>query len=162
MRVEQLMTRDVKACRADDTVSRAAQLMWEFDCGCVAVISANGDGGIVGVITDRDIAIAAYTQGLPLSTIPVSTAMASRVVCCHANDGISQAEALMRDHRVRRLPVLDKHERLAGIISINDIARETQREAGRSRKPEVGAEDLAATLAAICEPHTPRAVTVVA
>ncbi len=44
MRVEQLMTRDVKVCRAEDTLSRAAQLMWEHDCGCVPVIGTNGDG----------------------------------------------------------------------------------------------------------------------
>jgi CBS-domain-containing membrane protein len=78
MRVEQLMTRDVKVCRAEDTLSRAAQLMWEHDCGCVPVIGTNGDGRLVGIITDRDIAMAAYTQGWPQSAIPVSTAMENK------------------------------------------------------------------------------------
>ncbi len=87
--------------------------MWEFDCGCIPVIKANGDGHVIGVITDRDIAMAAYTQGQQLWAVPITSAMAHEVIACHTSDGISQAEALMRDNRVRRLPVLDQHERLA-------------------------------------------------
>jgi CBS domain-containing protein len=115
MRVEQLMTRDVKVCRADDMLSRAAQLMWEYDCGCLPVISTNGDGKLRGIITDRDIAMAAYIQGWPLSAIAVSSVISREVVACHVDDGISKAEALMRDHRVRRLPVLDRDQRLAEV-----------------------------------------------
>jgi len=59
MKVEQLMTRDVKVCAESDTLNRAAELMWNSDCGCVPVISINGEGKVVGVITDRDIAMAA-------------------------------------------------------------------------------------------------------
>ena len=110
MRVEQLMTRDVKVCRAEETLSRAAQLMWEHDCGCVPVTGTNGDGRLVGIITDRDIAMAAYTQGWPLSAIPVSTAMEKEVIACHADDVINRAEAFMRERKVRRLPVLDRNE----------------------------------------------------
>ena len=60
MKVEQLMTRAVKVCAESDMLNRAAQLMWETDCGCIPVISADGDGKVVGVVTDRDIAMAAY------------------------------------------------------------------------------------------------------
>src|SRR5208282_6872862 len=119
MKVEQLMKRDVKVCRTDDTLNSATRLMWECDCGCIPVISTDGDGALVGIVTDRDVAIAAYTQGKPLSAIPVSTAMARNVIACHASDGISQAEALMRDNQVRRLPVVDRQERLVGILSLN-------------------------------------------
>jgi CBS domain-containing protein len=153
MRVEKLMTRDVKVCRAEDTLSRAAQLMWEHDCGCVPVIGTNGDGRVVGIITDRDIAMAAYTQGWPLSAIPVSTAMEKEVISCHAEDQINRAEALMRDRKVRRLPVLDQDERLVGILSLNDIVLEAQRETGSGQRAEVNAEDLMETLAAVCRPR---------
>lgn len=156
MRVEQLMTRDVKVCRSDDTLNRAAQLMWEFDCGCVPVISTDGDGAMLGVVTDRDIAMAAYTQGRPLSAIPVSTAMARTVIACHASDGIDQAEALMCDHQVRRLPVTDQSGRLIGILSLDDIAREVQREVASGRRPEVDAEGVSETLAAVCQPRGTR------
>jgi CBS domain-containing protein len=156
MKVEQLMTRTVKVCRDSDTLNRAAQLMWESDCGFIPVISADGDGRIVGVITDRDIAIAAYTQGRDLAAIPVTTAMARKVLTCKASDGISQAEALMRDSQVRRLPVLDEKGNLVGVISLNDIAREAQREARSGGRAEVTEQAVAETLAAVCTPHQPR------
>ena len=111
MKVEQLMIQDVKVCTESETLNRAAQLMWESDCGCIPIISANGNGVIVGVVTDRDIAMAAYTQGRQLWAIPVTAAMAPKVVACYADDGISRAEALMRDNQLRRLPVLNRSER---------------------------------------------------
>jgi CBS domain-containing protein len=156
MKVQQLMTRDVKVCTESDTLNRAAQLMWESDCGCIPVISANGDGSVVGVVTDRDIAMAAYAQGKQLWAIPVTTAMAHTVIACHANDGISQAEALMRDNQVRRLPVLDQNEHLAGVISLNDLAREAQRETSTGRRAEVTKDTVAETLASVCEPRPSR------
>ncbi len=160
MKVEQLMTCDVKVCTDADTLNRAAQLMWEFDCGCIPVIHVNGDGRVIGVITDRDIAMAAYTQGKQLWAIPITSAMVHEVIACHASDGISQAEALMRDNRVRRLPVLDQHERLAGVISLNDIAREAQREAAAGRRVEVTEQGVTETLASICQPRISREMTV--
>ena len=161
MKVEQLMTSDVKVCTDADTLNRAAQLMWEFDCGCIPVIHINGDGHVVGIVTDRDIAMAAYTQGNQLWAIPITSAMAHNVIACHASDGISQAEALMRDNRVRRLPVLDQHERLAGIISLNDIAREAQRETAAGRRVAVTEEAVAETLAAVCQPRTSREMAMI-
>jgi len=162
VRVEQLMTREVKVCSEADTLNRAAQLMWESDCGCIPVISTNGDGGVIGVVTDRDIAMAAYTQGKSLSAIPVSTVMAREVIACHASDGISQAEALMRDYEVRRLPVLDQDEHLVGMLSINDLALEAQRETGLGRHAEVTAEAVSATLACVCRPRTTRSIILAA
>jgi CBS domain-containing protein len=153
MKVEQLMTRNVKVCIESDTLNRAAQLMWESDCGCIPVISADGDGGVIGVITDRDIAMAAYTQGKQIRGIPVTAAMAHKVIACHANDGISQAEALMRDNQVRRLPVLDQNERLVGILSLSDVAREAQREASTGKRAEVAEDAVAETLAFVCQPR---------
>lgn len=156
------MTCDVKVCTDADTLNRAAQLMWEFDCGCIPVIHANGDGHVVGVVTDRDLAMAAYTQGKQLWAIPITSAMAHNVIACHASDGISQAEALMRDNRVRRLPVLDQDERLAGIISLNDIAREARRETAAGRRVEVTDEGVTETLATVCQPRISREMTVAA
>ncbi len=153
MRVEQLMTRDVKVCSDTDTLNRAAELMWESDCGCIPVVSGNGTGHIVGVITDRDIAMAAYTQGKSLAALPVTVAMAHRVILCHASDGISQAEAMMRDNQVRRLPVLDENERLVGMLSLNDIVREAQREAAMGKRAEVSAEGVLDTFASVCHPR---------
>ena len=157
MKVEQVMTRNVMVCTDADTLNRAAQLMWDYDCGSIPVISANGQGELVGVVTDRDLAMAAYTQGKPLYAIPVTTAMAHKVIACHVQDGISQAEALMRENRVRRLPVLD-HDRLVGMLSLSDLAREAQREVTAGKRAEVTEESVSETLAALCQPRTPREI----
>jgi CBS domain-containing protein len=157
MKIEKLMTREVRTCTETDTLNRATQLMWEFDCGCIPVISANGNGRLVGVVTDRDIAMAAYTQGKQLSAIPVGTAMSHEVIACHANDDVNQAEALMCDNRVRRLPVVDQNEQLVGILSLNDLAREAQREAA-----EVTEEGVSETLASVCQPRTAREMALAA
>lgn len=160
MKVEQLMTCDVRVCMDTDTLNRAAQLMWEFDCGCIPVIHANGDGRLLGIVTDRDIATAAYTQGKELGAIPVTSAMANNVIACHTGDGVSQVETLMRDNRVRRIPVLDQYERLAGIISLNDLAQEAQREAAAGKHAEVTGQGVAETLGSICQPRISRELAV--
>jgi CBS domain-containing protein len=156
MKVEQLMTREVRVCTESDTLNRAAQLMWESDCGCIPVVRANGERSVIGVVTDRDLAMAAYTQGKQLWAIPVTDAMAHKVIACHANDGVSQAEALMRDNQVRRLPVLDQNEHLVGILSLNDVAREAQREASSGKRAEVTEDGVAKTLASVCQPRPSR------
>ena len=125
----------------------AAQVMWEQDCGCVPI--TDGEDHLVGIVTDRDIAMAAYTQGLPLGAMPISLAMSSKVISVQAEDDIDSAETLMQQHKVRRLPVLGQDERLVGILSINDLALATTR--GRGKSPGVSRSDVANTLAAISE-----------
>lgn len=154
MQVERIMVRDVKACSADETLNRAAQLMWESDCGCVPVIAGDGDGRVIGILTDRDICMAAYTQGRALFEIPVISAMAHKVIACHARDDIKRAATLMHDNQIRRLPVLDDRGFLVGIISINDIACEAERQrVTRRGTPEVSAAEVGQTLGGICQAH---------
>jgi CBS domain-containing protein len=162
MKVEQLMTRDVKVCRDSDTLNRAAELMWESDCGCIPIITANGDNSLIGVITDRDITMAAYTQGKQLWAVPVTNAMAHKVIACHASDGVSLAEALMRDNQIRRLPVLDQNEHLVGILSLGDVAREAQRQASTGKRAEVTEDAVAETFATVCQPRPSREVAAAA
>ena len=119
MKVEQLMSRDVKTCQATEMLNRAAQLMWENDCGCVPVVDE--DGRAVGMITDRDVCMAAYTQGRPLDALPVASAMARDLRSCHATDTIVEAESIMRAAQVRRLPVVDPEGTLLGIVSRRDL-----------------------------------------
>jgi CBS domain-containing protein len=153
MKVENLMTREIEVCKTDETLNRAAQLMWERDCGFIPVIGSNGDGALAGVITDRDIAMATYIQGKPPFAIPISSVMTRKPICCHVEDDIAQAEVLMRTNQVRRLPVVDQSGHVVGILSLNDIAREVQREKGAGRKSETSGEVLATTLAAISRPR---------
>ena len=134
MKVQRIMVHDVKTCRAHDTLNTAAQIMWEHACGCVPVVDEQLRP--VGFLTDRDICMAAYTQGGSLQMLRVENAMAQRVVSCHADDEISEAAGIMRENAVRRLPVVDHDGRLIGLLSIDDLACESQRNLrGRTNQP---------------------------
>jgi CBS domain-containing protein len=146
MQIKDIMSRPIVTAPVKSTLDSVARLMWEYDCGIVPIVA--DDGRLAGVITDRDICMAAYTQGQLLAAIPVESAMAREVVACHSGDTIESAEVLMRDSQIRRLPVLDHQNHPIGIVSMNDIARF----AARQKKSGVDRE-LVRTLASICEPR---------
>lgn len=155
MKVEQLMTRDVVACRAHDRLNRAAQIMWECDCGCVPVVDEHDL--VIGIVTDRDVCMAAYTTDAPLSALAVGDVMCRRPVVCGPFDTVAEAERLMQCHRIRRLPVVGFENQLLGLLSLNDLARAAR--LGRDgRERGVDADAIEATLAAIGEPRAPHAV----
>jgi len=144
MKIQELMTRDPACCSPNDTLNRSAQLMWEHDCGAIVVVAE--DGGVLGMVTDRDICMAAYTCGKRLSEIQVNEAMSRALVSCNEDDSVTAVEGLMRDHRVRRLPVLDDAGCLSGVISLNDLAR-----AAYGARKGVRKDGISKTLAAISE-----------
>jgi CBS domain-containing protein len=150
MKVESLMKRAVRSCRAEDTLQTAARLMWDNDCGCVPVV--DDARHVIGMITDRDICMAALHQGRPLAELVVSSAMSWRVVSVRPGDGIDVAEERMRASQIRRLPVVDEAGRIVGLVSLADIAGEASRELLVGRK-EVGADAVTTTLAAVCRPR---------
>ena len=159
MNVGQLMTHNVRACRPEDTLDTAAKIMWDNDCGCVPVLDAHRQ--IIGMLTDRDICMAAYTQGGALRSLRVSSAMSRKVHSCKAEDSLAAAEEFMRTNLIRRLPVTDAEGHLVGIISLNDLAREAEHERTQAKK-EVTGDEVGLTLAAICTPRLPRAVAAAA
>ena len=148
MKVGEVMTRNVKTCAPGDTLHLAAKIMWENDCGCVPIV--NRESKLTGILTDRDICMAAYTQGMTLSMVNVESAMASTVVSCNPQDELEDAQKLMRRHRVRRLPVVDAGGKIVGLLSLSDIAREAERERREGERQQVRATDVAATLGGIC------------
>jgi CBS domain-containing protein len=152
MKVSQIMKHAVRCCDPNDSLEIAARLMWENDCGCVPV--RDSDGRVIGMITDRDVCMAALFQGGTLRSLKVSSAMAKQVLTCGLDDTIATAEAIMREHQVRRLPVVDGDGHLAGIISLNDIALEAGHEAGRRRKKEVSFAEVGETLQGVCKPRS--------
>ena len=151
MNIIELMNTNVVSCSAHDTLERAAQLMWEGDLGAVPVLDDAGHP--IGLITDRDICIAAYTQGCRLSESQVASAMARELVTCKPTDSVGYAAELLRKYQVRRLPVVDG-EKLVGMISLNDFASAATSKRGN----KAGLDALGVTLARIGEPRRLHAV----
>lgn len=143
MRVDELMCREVRACDAQDSLEAAARILWDNDVGVAPVLR---DGRVVGALTDRDICMAAYTQGRPLREIPVTTAMSKELYVLHPEDQLVDALRSMRERKVRRLPVVDDEGRLLGMLSMNDLVLEAA--AGG-----LSAHEVVAALAAIGEPR---------
>ena len=152
MKTEQLMTKNVRTCIADDVLAIPARIMWEQDCGCVPVVSSDGSGLVVGVLTDRDICMATLLQGGRLEEMPVTSAMSTNIQTCQPSDTLSEAEQLMSRAQVRRLPVVDDAGQLLGLISLADIAGGSAGRRGIAKKA-IPKRDVADTLAAISRPR---------
>jgi CBS domain-containing protein len=146
--VRSIMTVGVMTCEPGDSLNRAARLLWDHDCGALPVLAS--DGKLVGMITDRDICMAAYSQGCTLSEGKVESAMSRDVLTCELEDTIEHALELMRSRQLRRLPVVNPDGRLAGVVSLADMARFAR----ALSNDGVGAyTSLGFTLAAISEPR---------
>jgi CBS domain-containing protein len=152
MKIEHLMTSEVRTCGPNDTLSFVAQAMWDGDCGCLPVIDA--ERRVIGMITDRDVCMAAHLRGTPLWGITVAEVMAKVVYACRSAEKIGAALALMTEHRLRRLPVVDEQGRLAGLITLSSFAHSAT---GKDKKKHsrVDAKDVTALLAAITSPRVP-------
>lgn len=159
MKVEQLMSRAVETCTPDDSLDGAARIMWERDCGCVPVTERDDEGArVVGMLTDRDICMAAYTQGGRLRDIEVRNVMSKSVCSCRLTDSIETARSILAQNQLHRLPVLDRDDHLVGILSLADIAREASREHARGGAKEVRDDQVAAVVEAITAERAPRTV----
>ena len=146
MKVREIMTINVHACQPDTDLGTAAGMMWDHDCGFIPVVGASGT--VLGLLTDRDICIAAATRRLPPDRVSAAQAMSDSVHACFPDDSVSIALATMKQFKVRRLPVIDANGILNGVVSINDIARAADVRRG------VPAKDVVSTLAGICEPRS--------
>jgi CBS domain-containing protein len=152
MKVRDLMTTSVASVRSREPLSAAARLMWDCDCGAVPVTEEDSDR-IIGMITDRDICIASWSKDRAPSSIPIAEAMSRELFHCTPEQSLSSAEMLMRSRKIRRIPVLDGHQRLVGILSLADIVTRSQHAGMRPAASELVATEIAATLANICQPR---------
>jgi len=144
MKVQDIMKREVHSCRPDMNLALAAMQMWEGDLGVLPVL--DGDQ-VVGVITDRDICMAAATKQCDLGTIRVDEIMTGQVYACRPDADIHEALKIMRRRQVRRLPVINaENGKLVGILSLDEVALHAQ----PSRKADLTGRDVAKTLRSIC------------
>jgi len=118
MRISEIMTDNVRVVRPEQTIQEAARIMAQIDAGSLPVTN---DGRLVGIITDRDIVVRAVRLALGPST-PVQDVMSENVTHCFSDDDVEAVAQKMAQLQVRRLPVLDRQERLLGIVALGDIA----------------------------------------
>jgi CBS domain-containing protein len=130
MKVSEAMTCDVRLAYPDQSIREAARMMAELDIGALPV--REGDR-LVGMITDRDIAVRAVARGLGADT-PVREVMSAEVKYCYEDQTVDEVSQNMGDQRLRRLPVLNRDKRLVGILSLGDLAidQDLQDEAGEA------------------------------
>ena len=126
MIVKDVMTTEFAACAPGDTLATVAKSMRNNDCGFIPVVSA--DGVLVGVVTDRDLALAVGGSTRAAERISAAEIMSAPVFACFADENLKVVLATMGTHHVRRLPVLDKqHGHVVGVLSLDDIARAPHR-----------------------------------
>lgn len=118
--VRSVMTSHVRSCSPEDSLARAAQLMWETDCGALPVVA---DGKVVAMLSDRDVCIAAYLQGKAPTDLAVASAMSKQLISCGPDESVASVLSTMGDRRLRRLPVVGSSGELLGIVSQADLLR---------------------------------------
>ncbi len=119
MKVREIMTKDIASLSSNDTVERAAQLMKQYDCGCIPVCTKDK---VVGVVTDRDIAIRSTASGQDCHQ-NVGDIMSKDLVVGNPDMDVQDAAQLMSERQIRRLPVIENNS-LVGIVALGDISLE--------------------------------------
>lgn len=125
MKVSEVMTRDVQTVRPDQPVQEAASFMLSAGAGSIPV--TDGDR-LIGMITDRDIAVRGIAKGYGPDT-PVRELMSDELICAREDDDVDDVASKMCDAQVRRLPVIDEQDRLCGIVSLGDLSRDADDDA---------------------------------
>lgn len=131
MRIRDVMSRDVKLASPNDTVKEAAEMMAEIDAGSLPV----GEGDrIVGMVTDRDIALRAVAKGKSPEECRVRDIMSPEIKYVYEDESVDDLARNMGDLQLRRMPVLNRDKRLVGIVSIGDLAQAKKAKAGAALK----------------------------
>ncbi|HEX6271079.1 MAG TPA: CBS domain-containing protein [Anaerolineales bacterium] len=132
-KASEVMTKDLVWCSPDDTVSKAAQLMKTEDIGPILIVDNEESRRLVGIVTDRDLALKVVGEGRDPNTTKVEEVMTRKLVTARADDEVENAMKAMAQYQLRRIPVVDENDRLVGIIAQADVAT-------RVDKPEKTAE----------------------
>ena len=139
MRVQDVMCRPVVSCTEETSLASAARSMAQNDCGVLPVLRG---GRIVGMLSDRDVCLAAG-RGKSMVDTTAKTAMQENVVACEVNEELRSALEKMATRQVRRLPVLDAKGKLVGIVSLDDLALWAEEPAPAAAPPALSCRDLA-------------------
>lgn len=126
MKVKDVMTMDPCCCERAATAHKAANLMLEMDVGIVPVVDNESDKRLVGVVTDRDLCISVIAGGKDPTSTRLEECMSAEIVSCSPEDDVRKVFDLMNQRQVRRIPVIDADNHVAGIVSTKDIALNTE------------------------------------
>jgi CBS domain-containing protein len=118
----EVMTKNPVCCLPNDSVAKAAELMKSENVGSIPVIENEQTQKLVGIVTDRDLALTIVAGALDARSTIVETVMTHKVVTCHADDDLQKALDAMAEHQLRRIPVVDDNNRIVGIIAQADVA----------------------------------------
>jgi CBS domain-containing protein len=138
-----VMTSNPQCVTEQDSLKDVARLMLDCDCGALPVVGENER--LIGMITDRDIVVRVIAEGRDCNQATVRDAMTADAQSVRENDSLESVFRIMREHKVRRVPVVDENQRVIGIVAQADLALDT------SRDREVGK-----TVEKISEPERPR------
>lgn len=133
MRVQEVMTRNPASVTPGATIREAAQLMQREDTGIIPVVEEQGSKRLVGVVTDRDIAIRVVAEGRDGATRVSEVMSTSKLATCAPDDDVDEAMQAMSDEQVRRIPIVDDRGSLVGIVAQADIVRKA-RDGGRAEQ----------------------------
>lgn len=123
MKLSEIMSRNLQVVDPDCTLQEAAEMMRDLDIGGLPVCAGQR---IEGFLTDRDIVVRALAEGKDPNSCTVSEVMSPHITWCYEDDTTKNAGKLMRDKRIRRLLVLNRDKKLVGIVSLGDLAVETE------------------------------------
>ena len=118
----EVMTKDPVCCLPNDSVAKAAELMKNENIGSIPVIENEQTQKLVGIVTDRDLALKIVARALDARSTKVETVMTHKLVTCHADDDLQKALDAMAEHQLRRIPVVDNNNKIVGIIAQADVA----------------------------------------
>jgi CBS domain-containing protein len=144
MKVQDVMVTNVTVCRPDTNLAAIAELLWQGACGSLPV--RDEFGRVTSLITDRDVCIALGTRNQKASEVEVKDVSLPRVFTCAPDDDVRTALKTMASQGIHRLPVVDGHGDLVGILSIDDVI---QRAVRRPTPAEIGYDEVMDTLKAI-------------
>jgi CBS domain-containing protein len=152
MKVKEIMTANAKRCTPTSTLAEAAGLMWQNDCGILPVVAA-GDK-LIGLVTDRDICMAAMLKNRDLANISVEEVISGKVFSCKPEDDVHMVLETMGENKVRRLPVVAADGKLEGILSLNDLVLKAEKPSAR-QVPELSYDDVMHMHKSICQHRLP-------
>jgi len=154
MRVQEVMRKSPRSCSLSSNLAAVTEQLWDYGCGALPVVDANGK--VLGILTDRDICVAIGTRNRRPSELRAEDAMSLQIATCKPIDDIHDALKVMRTRKVRRLPVVNDQGRLEGILCLSDLVVNARHDDGS--EPELSYEDVMGVLRSVYWLHLPPVV----